>query len=109
MDRVFPRNLDANQRGRAAIFASVTATALIDAHAAAVSVAALVASNKLSASSGAFAILAGFSVNMIAKSPTAFALGPLVYGIRVTAGLLILIAGLWAGYAWSISPPQGAV
>jgi uncharacterized membrane protein (DUF4010 family) len=89
--------------GQAAIFASVTATALIDAHAAAVSVAALVASNKLDAPSGAFAILAGFSVNMIAKAPTAYALGPPGYGIRVTTGLLILIAGLWAGYAWNIS------
>ena len=91
--------------GQAAIFASVTATALIDAHAAAVSVATLVASNKLSVPSGAFAILAGFSVNMIAKAPTAFALGPLGYGMRVTAGLLILIAGLWAGYAWGLILP----
>jgi uncharacterized membrane protein (DUF4010 family) len=91
--------------GQAAIFASVTATALIDAHAAAVSVATLVASNKLSASSGAFAILAGFSVNIMAKAPTAFALGPLGYGMRVTAGLIVLIAGLWTGYAWSVLLP----
>ena len=87
--------------GQQAIFASVIATALIDAHAAAVSIATLVASNSLSASSGAFAILVGFSVNMIAKAPTAFALGSFGYGARVTGGLLILIGGLWAGYAWS--------
>jgi uncharacterized membrane protein (DUF4010 family) len=91
--------------GQAAIFASVTATALIDAHAAAVSVATMVASHKLSASSGAFAILVGFSANMAAKTLTAFALGPAGYGLRVTAGLLILIAGLWAGYVWSMLLP----
>ena len=87
--------------GQQAIFASVIATALIDAHAAAVSIATLVASNRLTAQSGAFAILIGFCVNMIAKAPTAFALGTTGYGVRVTAGLLILIGGLWAGYAAS--------
>ena len=86
--------------GPRAIFASVIATALIDAHAAAVSVATLVASNGLSAPSGAFAILVGFSANMMAKAPTAFALGPFWYGMRVTGGLLTLVGGLWAGYAW---------
>jgi uncharacterized membrane protein (DUF4010 family) len=87
--------------GEAGIFASVAATALIDAHAAAVSVATLVASGKLNASSGAFAILVGFSANMIAKVPTAFAMGPPRYARRVTAGLIIVVAGLWSGYGWS--------
>jgi uncharacterized membrane protein (DUF4010 family) len=91
--------------GQKAIFASVIATALIDAHAAAVSIATLVASNRLDAPAGAFAILVGFSANMIAKAPTAFALGPWGYGIRVTAGLLMLIGGLWVGYAWSMLLP----
>jgi uncharacterized membrane protein (DUF4010 family) len=88
--------------GQALIFASVTGTALIDAHAAAVSVATLVASGKLDAARGAFAILVGFSVNILAKMPTAFALGGPAYGARVTAGLVLLVFGLWGGYVWSL-------
>jgi uncharacterized membrane protein (DUF4010 family) len=86
--------------GQALIFASVIGTALIDAHAAAVSVATLVASGKLEAMAGAFAILVGFSANMLAKMPTAFALGGKAYGMRVTLGLFLLVAGLWGGYVW---------
>lgn len=87
--------------GHVLIFASVIATALIDAHAAAVSVATLVASGKLDATAGSFAILVGFSANMLAKMPTAFALGGRAFGARVSAGLVLLVAGLWGGYAWN--------
>ena len=87
--------------GQVLIFASVIGTALIDAHAAAVSVATLVASGKLDAMAGSFAILVGFSANMLAKTPTAFALGGSRYGARVTAGLVILVLGLWGGYVWN--------
>jgi uncharacterized membrane protein (DUF4010 family) len=87
--------------GQALIFASVIGTALIDAHAAAVSVATLVASGKLDAVAGSYAILVGFSANMLAKTPTAFALGGTAYGARVTAGLAVLVLGLWGGYAWN--------
>jgi uncharacterized membrane protein (DUF4010 family) len=87
--------------GQVFIFASVIATALVDAHAAAVSVATLVASGKLDAKSGSFAILVGFSANMLAKTPTAFALGGRRYGARVTAGLVALVLGLWCGDAWN--------
>jgi uncharacterized membrane protein (DUF4010 family) len=87
--------------GQVLIFASVIATALIDAHAAAVSVATLVASGKLDAMAGSFAILVGFSANMLAKTPTAFALGGSRYGARVAAGLVVLVLGLWGGHAWN--------
>ena len=88
--------------GNAGVFVGVIATALIDAHAAAVSVATLVASGKISSASGAFAILTGFSANMLAKVPTAFAMGPRGYAGRVTAGLCLLVAGLWAGCGWAL-------
>ena len=84
------------------VYASVIGTALIDAHAAAVSIATLVAGGKLSAGEGYFAILIGFSANMLAKIPTAFALGRMAYGLRVTLGLCLLVAGLWLGYAWQV-------
>lgn len=82
------------------VYASVIGTALIDAQAAAVSIATLVAGGKLSAGEGAFAILTGFTANMLAKTPTAFALGRMAYGVRVTIGLCLLVAGLWIGHAW---------
>ena len=87
--------------GQVLIIASVIGTALIDAHAAAVSVATLVASGKLDAAAGSFAILVGFSANMLAKTPTAFALGGTAYGARVTAGLVVLVLGLWGGHVWN--------
>ena len=86
--------------GSEVIYASVIGTALIDAHAAAVSIATLVASGKLSANAGSYAILIGFSANMLAKTPTAFALGRFAYGMRVAAGRCILVIGLWLGFAW---------
>jgi uncharacterized membrane protein (DUF4010 family) len=87
--------------GHVLIYASVIGTALIDAHAAAVSIATLVASGELDARAGSFAILVGFSVNMLAKTLTAFALGGSRYGALVTAGLVTLVLGLWGGYAWN--------
>ena len=83
--------------GKTAIYAGIIGTALIDAHAAAVSIATLVAGGQLNADAGAFAVLIGFSANMMAKTPTAFAMGGPFYGVRVTAGLCILVAGLWIG------------
>ena len=87
--------------GHVLIYASVIGTALIDAHAAAVSIATLVASGELDARAGSFAILVGFSANMLAKTVTAFALGGSRDSALVTAGLVTLVLGLWGGYAWN--------
>lgn len=91
--------------GDEVVYASVIGTALIDAHAAAVSIATLVAGGKLGANAGSFAILIGFSANMLAKVPTAFALGRLPYGSRVTAGIFLLVLGLWLGFLWQTLSP----
>ena len=87
--------------GDGLVYVGIISTALVDAHAAAVSVATLVAAGKLGAEAGSFAMLIGFSANMLAKTITAFSLGSFSYGVRVTAGLCILTAGLWVGHAWS--------
>ncbi|HUE65832.1 MAG TPA: DUF4010 domain-containing protein [Rhizomicrobium sp.] len=60
-----------------------------------------VASGELDARSGSFAILVGFSANMLAKTVTAFALGGSRDSALVTAGLVTLVLGLWGGYAWN--------
>ncbi len=91
--------------GDGLVYIGIVSTALLDAHAAAVSVATLVAAGKLGAEDGSFAMLVGYSVNMLAKTITAFALGSRPYGFRVTAGLVILTMGLWIGRAWYLVSP----
>ncbi|HKD48167.1 MAG TPA: MgtC/SapB family protein [Rhizomicrobium sp.] len=86
--------------GSALVYVSVIGTALVDAHAAAVSVATLVAAGKLGAEAGSFAILVGFSSNMLAKTPTSFAFGGTAFGVRLTIGLGLLVSGLWCGALW---------
>ena len=94
--------------GDAGIFAGALATGLVDAHAASISIATLVASARLDSLSGALAIVMAISANMAIKIPAAFALGPRSFAIRVSLGLLILQAALWGGlflgaHLWSPS------
>jgi uncharacterized membrane protein (DUF4010 family) len=84
--------------GEAGILAGAIATGLVDAHAASVSIATLVASAKLDSLSGALAIILAISANMAVKIPAAFALGPRPFAIRVSLGLLILQVALWGGF-----------
>jgi uncharacterized membrane protein (DUF4010 family) len=86
--------------GNDGALASAVATGLIDVHAAAVSIATLMASGKITATLGALAILIALTTNMASKIPAAFVAGPPRYALRVTFGLAILIVGLWSGYAW---------
>jgi uncharacterized membrane protein (DUF4010 family) len=84
--------------GDQGLVASSAATGFMDAHATAVALGTLVAAGKAAVPVAALALLAGLSVNMAAKIPASFALGPRRFGWRVTLGLLILLAGLWAGH-----------
>ncbi len=84
--------------GPSGLLASSAATGFIDAHATAVSVATLYRSGAVPPTVAAMAVLIGLSVNMAAKIPAAFALGPRAFAWRVSAGLGLLLAGLWAGF-----------
>ena len=90
--------------GERGLIIGALATGLLDAHAAAVAIASMIAAGKVATLQGALAILAALSVNMAIKIPAAFALGPRDFAIQVTIGLILLLAGLWTGYAL-----QGAV
>ncbi|HUO90580.1 MAG TPA: DUF4010 domain-containing protein [Rhizomicrobium sp.] len=85
--------------GPMGMLAGTVATGIADAHAAAVSVAALISSGAVALSPAALALLIGISANMAAKIPTAFALGTRRFGVLVSVGIAILIGGLWAGRA----------
>ena len=91
--------------GASGVIAGSAATGLVDAHATAVSLATLFAAHSVLASTASLAILVGLSVNMAAKVPVAFALGPPAFAWRVTVGLTLLIVGLWAGFALSYALP----
>jgi uncharacterized membrane protein (DUF4010 family) len=84
--------------GEAGVLAGAVATGLVDAHAASVSIATLVASQKMDSLSGALAIVLAISANMAIKVPAAFALGPRPFAVRVSLGLLILQLALWGGF-----------
>jgi uncharacterized membrane protein (DUF4010 family) len=88
--------------GTAGALAGAAVTGLADAHATAVSLATLHTAGKISEDSAALAILIGLSVNMVAKAPVAFTLGPRAYAMRVTLGLALLLAGIWGGHAWEL-------
>jgi uncharacterized membrane protein (DUF4010 family) len=87
-----------NWLGTAGALGSAAATGLVDAHAAAVSLATLSGAGELDEATSALGILIGLSANMAAKVPTAFVCGPRPYAIRVTVGLALLLLGIWAGY-----------
>ena len=85
--------------GEAGILAGAALTGLVDAHAAAVSMGALAVSGAAPDHVAAVGVLLGLSANMLVKAPTAFVLGGRAYGLRVSLGAGVLVAGLWAGAA----------
>lgn len=70
---------------------------LADAQAASVSMATLLEGGRLAASTAAIGVVLALTTNMAVKSPTAFVAGGSAYGRQVTIGVLLLVAGLWAG------------
>ena len=82
--------------GSAGIFASAIIAGTIDVQAAAIAVATVVADGRADLSSGNFAILLALTANMLVKIPLSFATGTRGFGIRVSLGLAMLVASLWA-------------
>ncbi|CAB3825912.1 hypothetical protein LMG26788_00514 [Achromobacter pulmonis] len=70
-----------------------------DTHAAAVSVATLVASERILPAQAAVPVLAALSANTVSKAVFAAASGGRRFAAQVVPGLLLMIAGAWAGYA----------
>ena len=70
---------------------------LADTHAAAVSVASLVASGKMQPGDAVIPILAALSTNTISKIVAASTSGSRAFAVRVVSGLILLVAGAWIG------------
>jgi uncharacterized membrane protein (DUF4010 family) len=88
--------------GAAGALAGAGATGLVDAHAAAVSLATLSGAGEIDDATAALGILMALSANMAAKAPTAFVCGPRPFAFRITAGLMLLLAGIWTGYGLAV-------
>ena len=69
----------------------------VDTHSAAISVASLVASGKMSAADAVFPILAGLSTNTISKIFLAGVSGGRSFSLRVIPGLIVVALAAWIG------------
>ncbi len=78
---------------------STAATGLVDAHAAAVSVASLVSAQKITSQQAVWPVLIGLSSNTLMKAIVAYKSGGLQYASRIVPGLVLMIAAVWVG-AW---------
>jgi uncharacterized membrane protein (DUF4010 family) len=84
--------------GDAGLVASSAASGFMDIHATAAALATLLGAGRTTLAVATLALLVALTVNMGAKIPAAFVLGPRPYALRVALGLVILLGGLWAGH-----------
>ena len=83
--------------GERGIILAAAIAGFVDTHSAAISVASLVASGKMSAGAAIFPILAGFSTNTISKIFLAGTSGGRSFALRVIPGLIVVALAAWAG------------
>ncbi len=78
--------------GEKGVILSALFTGIFDAHATAASLASLVASQKLTITQALLPIILGVSSNTVTKVVVSFKSGGIAYAIRISAGLLLMIA-----------------
>ena len=83
--------------GEIGVIVGAALAGFADTHSAAVSIASLVASGKLSSTDAISPILAALSTNTISKIIVASTSGGRSYALRLIPGLLLVISAAWAG------------
>ncbi len=83
--------------GETGIIVAAAAAGFVDTHSAAVAVASLVASGKMTADDAVLPILAGLSTNTISKIIFAWTSGSRSFALRLIPGLLLVAVAAWAG------------
>jgi len=83
--------------GENGIILAAALAGFVDTHSAAISVASLVASGKMTAADAVPPILAGLSTNTISKLVLAGTGGGLSFALRVIPGLILVMLAAWAG------------
>ena len=76
---------------------AAAAAGFVDTHSAAIAIAALVASGKITTADAVFPILAAFSTNTISKIIFAWSGGGRTYALRLVPGLVLVAGAAWAG------------
>ena len=83
--------------GETGIIVAAALAGFVDTHSAAISVASLVASGKMSAADAVFPILAGLSTNTMSKMFLAGISGGRSFALRVIPGLIVVASAAWVG------------
>jgi uncharacterized membrane protein (DUF4010 family) len=83
--------------GDSGLLVAAAAAGLADAHSAAMSVASLVASGKVTAPDARLPIIVGLTTNSCVKCLLAITQGGYVFASRVVPGVVLMTLGLWAG------------
>jgi uncharacterized membrane protein (DUF4010 family) len=87
----------ADALGNAGVLVATTVAGFVDTHAAAISVASLVAAGRLEPQAALLPILAGLTTNTVTKVVLAITSGGSPFAWRVVPGLIAVIAAAWAG------------
>lgn len=90
--------------GQTAVGLGAAIAGFADAHAAATSVLSLGASGQLNPAQILWAVLLGFSTNVLSKLIAATVSGGLAFAARIGAGSLVVLAVVWLGYAFMPLP-----
>ena len=90
--------------GKAGVLAAAAVAGFADTHAAAVSVASLVAASKFTAQEAVLPILAGLTTNTITKAIVAISSGGRRYAMQIIPGLVIVIGAAWAAAIFALAP-----
>jgi len=88
--------------GRSGVLVAAAAAGFADTHSAAVSVASLVASSKLSAQESVLPILAGLTTNTVTKMVVAISSGGRRFALQIIPGLILVVLGAWFGTIFSL-------
>jgi len=83
--------------GERGVLAAAAIAGFADTHSAAVSVASLVAANKMAARDAVVPILAGLTTNTVSKVVFASVAGGRRFAAQVIPGLVLMIAAIWIG------------
>jgi uncharacterized membrane protein (DUF4010 family) len=83
--------------GENGIILAAALAGFVDTHSAAISVATLVASGKMTAADAVWPVLAGLSTNTVSKLVLAGISGGRSFAIRVIPGLILVMLAAWAG------------
>ena len=86
-----------DQFGESGVIFAAAIAGFADTHSAAISVASLVASGKLTPPDAVLPILAGLSTNTVSKLALAVSSGGLSFALRVIPGLILVACAAWAG------------